>query len=460
MNQRLKPQSLEAEQSTLGACLMERRALEITRDELNSPDAFYRELHQKIYRVLIEMNDKGATIDFVTVAQELRNRGQLDEIGGSEYLTALIEACPSAVNVKSYLAVVVEKWTRRQMLAAADRMVGAALDEETPIGAAVEIGQQAAMGVAVGGRDASELRALDELLLPAFGALMNQMERKGGVTGTPTGFADVDRLLCGLQPATLTILGARPKMGKSSLAMQIALNVAKAGAPVAVFSLEMSRNQLVERMICSEAGVDSQDYRRGFLDDAGQGRVARAFGELRGVPLHIEDGRNLTSRDIAARARRLASRGPLGLIVVDYLQLVAATNERAPRHEQVSEIARALSSLASELGCPVLALSQLSRKVEEREDKRPIMSDLRESGSLEAEAHVVMFLYREAYYARKKDGQEDAPPMTELESAELIVAAHRAGPTGVAMLGWQGEFVRFVNHAPEPTNDYGYGGNN
>ena len=459
MNQHLRPQSLEAEQSTLGACLMEPRALEITRDELASPDAFYRDLHQKIYRVLLAMNDKGETIDIVTVGQELRNRGQLEAVGGTEYLSALLNACPSSVNVRSYLSVVTEKWTRRRLLGAADAIIGAALDEETPIGEGVEKSQQAITGVAASGRETSEPRALDELLLPAFGALMHQMQHKGGVMGTPTGFLDVDRILSGLQKATLNILGARPAMGKSSWAMQTALNVAKAGALVVVFSLEMSRDQLVERLICSEAGVDSQDYRRGFLDDESQGRVACAFGELRGVPLWIEDARSITTRDIAARARRIASRAPLGLIVVDYLQLVNALNDRAQRHEQLSEIARSLSSLAGELNCPVLALSQLSRKVEEREDKRPMLSDLRESGSLEAEAHVVMFLYRAAYYARKRDGEAETNA-AELESAELIVAKHRAGPTGVAMLGWQGEFVRFVNHAPETTNDYGYGGNN
>ena len=457
MNQNLKPQSLEAEQSTLGACLMERRALEITRDELPHPNAFYRELHRKIYCALLDMHDKQKTVDIVTVAEELSKRGQLEEIGGSEYISALIESCPSSVNVRSYVAVVAEKFARRELLRAADHARGVALNEEMPIGDVMESAQQSITGVALGGRDASEPRPLDDLLLPAFGALMRQMENKGRVTGTPTGFADVDRILSGLQPATLNILGARPAMGKSAWAMQTALEVAQDGKPVAVFSLEMSSEQMVERLICSKAGVNSQDYRRGFLDDGAQNQVARAFEQLRGTPLYIEDGRSVTTRDIAARARRLAGREPLGLIVVDYLQLIMATNERAPRHEQISEIARSLSSLASELGCPVLALSQLSRKVEEREDKRPLLSDLRESGSLEAEAHVVMFLYRAAYYARKRDGDAEAEMTMEGETAELIVAKHRAGPTGVAMLGWQGEFVRFVNQAPE--RDYGGYGN-
>ena len=459
MKERLTPQSLEAEQSTLGAMLMERDAV-ARAIELVSREDFYRELHKKIYAVIVTLWSKGEPIDIVTVAEELRRIGQLEDVGGSEYLFALFGQCPSSANIEAYAKVVQEKSILRQLLKAADAISGMAYGEESEVGDVLERAQEVMTGIAMNRPGAgNEPRALDDLLLPAFGALMRQMEHKGGVTGTPTGFVDVDRLLCGLQPATLIILGARPKMGKSSWAMQTALNVAESGRTTLVFSLEMSQAQLVERMICSTAGVDSQDYRRGFLDDEAQARAAQAFERLRGVPLFIEDARTLTTRDIATRARRLASKsGPLGLVVVDYLQLVNALNDRAPRHEQVSEIARSLSSLASELQCPVLALSQLSRRVEEREDKRPMLSDLRESGSLEAEAHVVMFLYRDAYYKRK-NGAEETHRADENEVAELIVAAQRSGPTGVALLGWQGEFVRFVNHVPEPKEIPSYYGN-
>ena len=458
---RLTPQSLEAEQSTLGALLMERDA--IARGiELLTVEDFYRELHKKIYRVVLKLFDKGEPVDIVTVAEELRRAGQLEECGGAEYLSALIEACPSSANIEAYARVVQEKSVLRQLLAASEQIAGWAYQPDSDeVHTLVDKSEKRIFEIG-----SKQLRAgfvhIKPLLMTAYDQIEKQFQHKGEATGISTGFYDLDDLTSGLQPTDLIILAARPSMGKTALALNIAHHIAlKERQPVAVFSLEMSKEQLVQRLICSEASIKSQDLRRGRVQDSDWHRITNAVNNLYQAPIYIDDQPGAGTFEMRAKARRLtAEHGQLGLIVIDYLQLAHSSGKSENRVQEISEIARAFKSMARELKCPIIALSQLSRAVEQREDKRPMLSDLRESGSIEAEADLVTFIYRPSYYKRKlmmKDGMPDpnAEPDPDEGIAEIIIGKQRNGPVGTIRLAFQPEYARFANMT---RSDYNNGG--
>lgn len=462
--ERVTPQSVEAEQSTLGAMMMERDAI-ARAVELLQADDFYKEGHRKIFSALLSLFDKGEPADLITVVEELRRKGQLDQINGEgngpAYLTHLIESCPSAANVESYGKAVAEKSILRQLASAADQIAGWTYGDVEDVNVLVDQSEKKIFEI--GSKRLSEgFSHIKPLLMTAYDQIEKQFQKKGEATGTPTGFTDLDDITSGLQPTDLIIVAARPSMGKTALCLNIAHHVAmKERLPVAVFSLEMSKEQLVQRLICSEASINSRDLRRGFLQDSDWHRVTNAVNNLYQAPIFIDDQPGQTTFEMRAKARRLmAEHGQLGLIVVDYLQLAHSSGKAENRVNEISEIARSFKSMARELKAPLIALSQLSRAVEQREDKRPMLSDLRESGSIEAEADVVAFIYRPSYYKNKsfkKEGDKNggfgggAPGSNEPDPdegiAEVIIGKQRNGPVGTIRLGFQPEFARFTNLA-------------
>ena len=476
--EKLTPQSLEAEQSTLGAMLMERDAV-ARAVEILTVDDFYRELHKKIFKSVLKLFDKGEPIDIVTIAEDLRRNGMLEEVGGSEYLSALIEACPSSVNVEAYAKVVSEKSVLRQLLRAADQISGMVYAEGDEVDSLVDQSEKLIFNI-----NQTKLKTgfapIKQLLMTAYDQIEKQFQHRGEATGISTGFADLDDITSGLQPTDFIIVAARPSMGKTALCLNIAHHIAlKENKPVAIFSLEMSKEQLVQRLICSEASIKSQDLRRGRVQDGDWHRITNAVNRLYQAPMFIDDQPGQGTFEMRAKARRLmAEHGQLGLIIVDYLQLAHSSGKSENRVQEISEIARAFKSMARELKCPLIALSQLSRAVEQREDKRPMLSDLRESGSIEAEADLVAFIYRASYYKRKalhksaddnKGGKksyssQSAAPVSDDEpefdpdegKAEIIIGKHRNGPVGTIRLGFQPEFARFTNLARDDFGDGGY----
>jgi len=448
--ERITPQSLEAEQSTLGAMLMERDAVART-VELLTADDFYRELHRKIFTAIVTLFDKGEPADLITVVEELRRKGQLGE-DGPAYLTALIEACPSAANVESYAKVVSEKSILRKLLTASGEISNLAYGEVDDVNDLVDQAERKIFEIGSKRLRSDGFTHIKPLLMSAYDQIEHQFQRRGEATGTPTGFYDLDDITSGLQPTDLIIVAARPSMGKTALCLNIAHHIAlKERLPVAVFSLEMSKEQLVQRLICSEAKINSRDLRRGFLQDQDWHRVTNAVNNLYQAPIFIDDTPGVSTFEMRAKARRLtAEYGQLGLIVVDYLQLAHHAGKNENRVQEISEIARSFKSMARELKVPLIALSQLSRAVEQREDKRPILSDLRESGSIEAEADIVAFIYRPSYYKNKlykQDGNDPGPsePDPDEGIAEVIIGKQRNGPVGTVRLGFEPEFARFTN---------------
>ncbi len=463
--QRITPQSLEAEQSTLGAMMIQRDAIARAVEQLTAED-FYREAHGKIFAVILSLFDRGEPVDYITTVEELRRRGQLDNINGPgngpAYLQALIEACPSAANVEAYARAVAEKSVLRRLASAADKIANWSYSDVEDVRALVD--QSEKVIFEIGSKNLSEgFSHIKPLLMTAYDQIERQFNRKGEATGTPTGFADLDDITSGLQATDLVIVAARPSMGKTALCLNIAHHVAmKERMPVAIFSLEMSRDQLVQRLICSEAQINSRDLRRGFLQDSDWHRVTNAVNNLYQAQIFIDDQPSATTFEMRAKVRRLAAEhGQLGLIVIDYLQLATSSGKAENRVNEISEIARAFKSMAREMKCPLIALSQLSRAVEQREDKRPMLSDLRESGSIEAEADVVAFIYRPSYYKNKifkKDGDRErgmpganVPPEADPDEgiAEIIIGKQRNGPVGTVRLGFQPEFARFTNLQPD-----------
>ncbi len=466
---RITPQSIEAEQSTLGAMLLQRDAIARAIEFLNRDD-FYRENHRTIFAAITSLFDKGEPVDLITVCEELRRKGQLEPSGGAAYITALISECPSAANVESYAKAVSEKSVLRKLLTASEQISGLAYGDVEDVNDLIDQAERKIFEI--GSRRIGEgFSHIKPLLMQAYDQIERQFQHKGEATGISTGFTDLDDITSGLQPTDLVIVAARPSMGKTALCLNIAHHIAlKDRLPVAVFSLEMSKDQLVQRLICSEAQINSRDLRRGFLQDSDWHRVTNAVNNLYQAPIFIDDTPGQSTFEMRAKARRLiAEHGQLGLIVVDYLQLAHHAGKNDNRTHEISEIARSFKSMARELKCPLIALSQLSRNVESREDKRPMLSDLRESGSIEAEADVVAFIYRPSYYKNKafhKDknqrggssggagnGLPDEPDPDE-GIAEIIIGKQRNGPTGTIRLGFQPEFARFTNLAPDPYGGY------
>jgi replicative DNA helicase len=440
---RLPPQSIEAEQSVLGALLIDRDAV-IEVAELLRPEDFYRADHGVIYGAILGLYERREPIDLVTVSEALERDGQLDPVGGSAYLTSLINLTPTAVNAVHYARLVERKAVLRNLIAAAGRIAGIGYEDSPDVSESIDRAEQALFAVSQK-RVSSGFSRLNQLLHDAYDRLDYLHQHKGEVTGIRTGFADLDAMTTGLQKSDLIVLAARPSIGKTSLALNFAEHAAvRQGRTVGIFSLEMSREQLVLRLLSSVADVDSQRLRTGFLEELDFPRLARAMNDLSEAPMFIDDTPNISTMELRTKARRLQAESGLDLIVVDYLQLMQSTVQTrdANRVQEVSEISRGLKALARELQVPVVALSQLSRQAEMRESREPRLSDLRESGSIEQDADLVIFLWREKERSTE-DGDQDG------EVINLRLAKHRNGPTGETRLWFRKRQTRFVSYAEE-----------
>jgi len=437
-DQRVPPHNLEAEESLLGALLLSRDTVGEVAEMGLVPGDFYKPGHQHIYDAIRALTAGGQPVDVVTVGDELRRMGLLDGIGGTAALLDLQNATPAVSNAGRYSRIVQDTALLRRLIGVASQIAEIAYDEPDDVTKALDEAEARIFDVAER-RVTDSTRSLSELLSLTMDQLQVTFERGSAITGTATGFHDLDELLSGLQPSNLVIVGARPAMGKSAFALGMATHVAQTtNLPVLFFSLEMGHAELAQRILSSEARVDSQKIRTGRLTEADWSKVGRAIGRLE-VPLHLDDNPSVTVMEIRAKARRMKARfGGLGLIVIDYLQLMQGRTTAENRQLEVSEISRNLKILARELEVPIVALSQLSRNLETRSDKRPMLADLRESGSLEQDADVVMFLYRdEVYHADSADKG----------MAEVIVAKHRSGPIGKKKLVFLGPYTRFDNAA-------------
>ncbi len=432
----MPPHNLNAEESLLGALLLSRDAVGAVAEMGLSVNDFYKPAHQYVYDAIRGLNATGQPIDAVTVADELRRAGLLDEIGGAEMLLELQNATPAISNASRYAKIVQDTAVLRRLIRVASDIAEIAYSEPDDVSRALDEAETKVFEVAED-RVIDSVQPLGELMPLAMDKLQETFERGNTITGLATGYNDLDELLSGLQPSTLNIVGARPAMGKTAFGLGLAVHAAQtAKVPVLVFSLEMGHTELTQRILSSEARVDSTKLRNGRLTESDWTKLGRAVGRLE-VPLYLDDNPRVTVMEIRAKARRLKSREGLGLIVIDYLQLMSGNNSEN-RQLEVSEISRGLKILARELEVPIVALSQLSRNLESRSDKRPMLADLRESGSLEQDADVVMFLYRDEVY------NNESP---DKGSAEVIIAKHRSGPIGMRRLAFLGAYTRFDNAA-------------
>ena len=440
---RLPPQSIEAEQSILGALLIDRDAVIEVADFLRPVD-FYRQAHSTIYDAILELYDRREPVDIVTVSEALERREALEQIGGSAYLTSLINLTPTAVNAVHYARIVERKGVLRNLIGAAGKIAAIGFDDSADVSEAIDRAESELFAVSER-RVESGFAPLKTLLHSAYDRLDYLHQHKGEISGIRTGFADLDALTSGLQKSDLVVLAARPSIGKTSLALNFAEHAAvREGKTVGVFSLEMSKEQLVLRLLSSVANIDSQRLRTGFLEEMDFTRLAPAMNALAEAPVFIDDTPNISTMELRTKARRLQAELGLDMIIVDYLQLMQSTvsSRDSNRVQEVSEITRGLKGLARELQVPVVALSQLSRQAEMRESKEPRLSDLRESGSIEQDSDLVMFLWRE-----KERGGEDEDP--EGEIINLRLAKHRNGPTGETKLYFRKRQTRFVSYAEE-----------
>ena len=440
---RVPPHSIEAEQSVLGGLLLDNHAWDRIGDMIADTD-FYRDEHKRIYRQIRSLLEKGKPADVVTVAEALDAAGESEHTGGLAYLGELASNTPSAANIRRYAEIVRERAILRQLVAAADEIAGNALN---PLGrdakTLLDEAEAKVFEIAEKGSRTSEgFVHINPLLTQVVERIQELHDRDdpSDVTGVPTGFLDLDQKTSGLQPGDLIIVAGRPSMGKTAFALNIAENVAlQAGLPVGVFSMEMGGAQLATRMMASIGRLDSSRVRTGKLNDEEWSKLSFALGQLHEAPIYIDETGGLNPVDLRARARRLHRQcGKLGLIVIDYIQLMSSARQNENRATEVSEISRSIKSLAKELQVPIIALSQLSRKVEERTDKRPMMSDLRESGAIEQDADVIMMLYRDEYY--RPDSQDKGV-------AEVIIGKQRNGPTGTVRLAFLGQYTRFESLA-------------
>ncbi|MGC8667754.1 MAG: replicative DNA helicase [Chthonomonadales bacterium] len=453
------PQSLEMEQATLGAMLIERAAIEKAA-EILKPEDFYRDAHRIIFDAILTLAERDEPVDILTVQEQLRSQGHLEAVGGTPYIVQLTEAVPTPASVEYYARIVEEKAILRRLIDASSQIRSLAYADYTEIGDVVDAAEKAIFAVAQR-RMGAYFTPMRPLVAAVFEQIEHRSEHKEQTTGLATPFEDLNYATAGFQKADLVILAARPSMGKTSLAMGIAQHVAiRQKLPVAVFSLEMSKEQLCLRMICSEARVDGHSLRTGYLKDEDWRRVGEACATLSDAPIFIDDSPDISALEMRAKCRRLMAEHGLGLVVVDYLQLMRGQRRSDNRTQEIGEISRSLKSLARELRVPVLALAQLSRAVEQRPDKRPMLSDLRESGSIEAEADLVIFIYRDAYYKMKEAMSADLDEAEKeerrqrgedkVEEAELIIAKQRNGPTGKVMVAFHPHYLRFDNLARMP----------
>jgi replicative DNA helicase len=447
MSDRTLPHNLEAEKCVLGAILISNQAFNHAAEVIEAHD-FFRDAHRRIFEKMIALTDRNEPVDFVTLKDELGRSGELDDVGGPAYISALTDGVPRSANVEYYARIVKEKSTLRSMIQAANDVLGRAYDAEEDADVLLDAAERAIFSIAE-----NRLRAgfvpLSELVGNSYQIIEKLQEHKGLVTGVPSGFVDLDALTSGFQPSDLVIIAARPSMGKTSLVMNLAVYAAaEANRTVGIFSLEMSKEQLFIRMLTSEARIDAHRFRGGFLGDHDYERLAAASSRLHDAKVFIDDSASISILEMRAKARRLKLEHGLDLLVIDYLQLMQGRGRFENRQQELASISRALKILAKELHVPILALSQLSRAPEARTEHRPQLSDLRESGALEQDADVVLFIFREDMYA------QDAERRPEVEGvAEIIIGKQRNGPTGTVRLAFLKQYTRFENLQSDGRND-------
>ena len=433
------PQNLEAEESVLGAMLLSPTAVATVSEILDASD-FYRESHAKMYRAALGLWSKGEPVDAITLADELDARGELDAAGGQSRVAELAALVPAASNVEHYARIVKEMSTLRGLIRSGQEIVRLGQERPGEVPDLVDRAEQIVFELGQQ-RESSDFAHIQVLLKESFERITQLYEAGVEITGVPAGFRELDLLTSGFQPGNLVILAARPSMGKSALGLCIAANLGvRTSTPVALFTLEMSKSEVTQRMMCSEAKVESQRLRTGRLAPDDWPRLTAACDRLMKAPIYVDDSGATTIMELRSKARRLKSREPnLGLIVVDYIQLMTSGSSAENRVQEVSQISRALKVLARELDVPILAMSQLSRAVEQRHDKRPLLSDLRESGSLEQDSDLVFFVYRDEYYLGDESDQQGI--------AEIILAKHRNGPTGTVKLSFLRRYAKFADLA-------------
>ena len=437
-NASVPPQNLEAEESVLGAMMISPGAIGAVSEIVDASD-FYRESHAKVYRAALALYAKGEPVDAITLTDMLEERSELEDVGGRVRLHELAALVPASANAAHYARIVHETATLRGLIRAGGEIARLGWDRPGETHDLVDQAEQIVFDLSQQ-RVTGEFTHIDQLLKESFERITALYEAGADVTGTPSGYRDLDRLTSGFQPGNLIIVAARPSMGKSALALCMAANIAlRHGVPVGLFTLEMSKEEVTQRLMCSEAKVESQRLRNGKLAPDDWPRLTAACDKLAKAPIYVDDTGSINMMEIRSKARRLKSRHPdLGLIVVDYLQLMSSAGNAENRVQEVSQISRSLKILARDLDVPILALSQLSRAVEQRTDKRPLLSDLRESGSLEQDADLVVFIYRDEYYNEESDQQG---------LAEVILSKHRNGPTDSVKLSFLKRYAKFADLA-------------
>ena len=433
---KIPPHDVDAEQAILGSMLTDQDAV-IDAMEVLKPEDFYREDNKYIYQSIINLYNRGEPIDIITVKAELTSMQKFEAVGGIEYLATLPDKVPLVANADKYIKIVEEKSILRQLIKAANEIQSLGYAQNEEIDNIVDQSEKMIFNI-MQGKNQKGYTQIKDVLVETFAELEKLYNQKETITGVPTGFADLDYKTAGLHNSDLVLIAARPAMGKSAFALNIATYAAiNTKKPVVIFNLEMSKEQLVNRMLCSEAMVDSNKIRTGKIDEEDWIKLATALGPLSEAPIYIDDTPGISVAEIRAKCRKLKLEKNIGLVVIDYLQLIQGSGKRnASREQEISEISRSLKILAKELDVPVIALSQLSRAAEARQDHRPMLSDLRESGAIEQDADIVMFLYRDDYYN---------PDSEKKNIAEVILAKHRAGSTGTVELLWMGNYAKFAN---------------
>jgi len=445
LQDRIPPQDIEAEQAVLGAIFLDPDAL-IDAMEVLEASSFYRRSHQLIFQAMVQLNDRNEAIDLITLKAEIEKSNSLEDIGGISYLTELSQISPSSASVAYYAKIVDDKATLRQLIQTANKIVSNGFEQNEDVQTIVDDAEKQIMEVSEK-RNSNGFQAISDVLSQSIENIDQLAQNNEEITGLPTGYKALDKMTAGLQKEELLIIAARPAVGKTAFALNIAQNVGtKTDNTVAIFSLEMGAESLVNRMLCAEGSIDASHLRTGQLNDEEWRNLIIAMGSLSKASIYIDDTPGIKVSEIRARCRKLAQeKGNLGLILIDYLQLIEGSG-RESRQQEVSEISRQLKKLAKELKVPVVALSQLSRSVEQRQDKRPILSDIRESGSIEQDADIVAFLYREDYYQRESDDNDEQP--SDDNVIEVIIEKNRNGARGTVELLFIKEYNKFSSLSP------------
>lgn len=439
---KLPPSNIEAEQSVLGAILLENNAIDRTIEFIVADD-FYKEAHRRIYTAMIDLNESGEPIDVITLPAILKSREELDRVGGVSYIAALVNAIPNAANIRHHCKIVREKAILRNLINSASDLITKAYMEPENVDEFLDEAERVVFAIAEK-KIKPSFFPIREVIKDSFEMVEKLYDRKEMITGIPTGYKDLDEMTAGLQPSDLIIVAGRPSMGKTAFCLNIASNAAiKSNLPVAIFSLEMSKEQLVIRMLASEARIDAKQLRTGHLAQSDWNKLTTGAGVLSDVKIYLDDSSALNVLELRAKARRLKREHGLGLIIIDYLQLMRGYGNTESRQQEISDISRSLKGLAKELSCPIIALSQLNRAIETRVDRKPLLADLRESGAIEQDADVIMFIYREEFYKRCECPMDGPCMCGRRGKATISIGKQRNGPTGDINLTFVSKYARF-----------------